>query len=74
MDASIILMAKQVVRARIVLLDLTLRLTRMAVAIQAAFPKVCMRISAKIAPALPSQLWIFSEAKVAVLREGSCGA
>ncbi len=74
MEARVILRAEQVVLAMVVLLDLTLRLSSMAVMSQAAFPKDCMSRSARIAPALPSQFWIFSEAKVAVLSEGSCGA
>ena len=66
-------MVMQIVLARVDLLEGILRLVRIAVIPQAAFPNVWMMRSAKIAPALPSQLWILSAAKVAVLSEGSCG-
>ena len=72
--ASVRLMEKQAVLARVVLSEGIARLTRTAVMPQAAFPSIWMRRSARIAPPLPSQLWILSAAKVAVLSEGSCGA
>ena len=67
------LIVMQTVRARVDLCEGRVRLTRVAVIPQAAFPRDCMRRSARVAPAFPSQFWVCCRAKDAVLREGSCG-